>query len=471
MKQKRSKFILVILCSCILLCCFASNIFSAVKNRVSSLEGPSLSISDVAISLTSKGYPQIEWTKVEDAVTYQVHRKTGSQGTYSVIATTSSTNFIDETVDEGTEYIYRVSALSESSSASSSSNEVTIITEENIGYVKRQVWTIAHRGSHATEVQNSIQAMIAAFNDGFDLIEVDIRKCKDGTYVLSHDDKVKMYYNGNKETLYISESNYEDIRDYTWDKEGDYLLEPLPSFFNTMRDYDINIICDLKDGRNDEIVQIALESGMLDRIMLSYSSPQAALDDIELLQNYHNVPVRVIPLSYSQTIELKNSISNELYADVNASVEYYREYCLNIGLSCDLPLIFAGCTMDNTAVWAGVADGCMANKDLNITVDQFNSAVMYNDQYPCSIVCVDQLSLSVNETVDFVASTDTAGTAGYVYAYSLDPNVLSLRQIEFGQNCQIQVTGITEGTTAIRLFTVSGSAKDITITVSATETP
>jgi glycerophosphoryl diester phosphodiesterase len=47
-------------------------------------------------------------------------------------------------------------------------------------------WVIAHRGDHGVEPENSLAAFAAAIHGGLDLIETDLRRCRDGVVVV-HD--------------------------------------------------------------------------------------------------------------------------------------------------------------------------------------------------------------------------------------------------------------------------------------------
>jgi glycerophosphoryl diester phosphodiesterase len=46
-------------------------------------------------------------------------------------------------------------------------------------------WVIAHRGDHRQAAENSLAAFRAAIDSGCDMIETDLRRCRDGI-VLCH---------------------------------------------------------------------------------------------------------------------------------------------------------------------------------------------------------------------------------------------------------------------------------------------
>lgn len=325
---------------------------------------------------------------------------------------------------------------------------------------------IAHRGYHAVAVQNTIDAFIAAAEAGFSWIEVDIRKCADGIYVIAHDASVTLYNNGTAVSVNITNSNYETIKNYTWDSAGEYKICTLQAVFNAMMIYDINLICDLKNGTNTDVMSIAALSGATDKVLLSYSSFLSAYNDRALLLKYDNVPIRCIPSDYVNYPTLANAISNPIYADVNASdTAHYQRY-LNIALSCGVPIIFSGCTISNYNRWCVLANGVMANLNLNITYEQFYDLLNNNFDVVADITpSITSVSVSVGGTSTVTAQSDITTAGGYVYGYSLNPTIASVLQSSFGSNISVTITGVSAGSTVVRLFTGSGAIVDIPVTV------
>ena len=333
------------------------------------------------------------------------------------------------------------------------------ITGENINCK-----IIAHRGYHIVSKQNTIESFKDAASAGFKWIEIDIRKTADGIYVLSHDDSVTMYNNGSATSVKISTSNYSTIKNYTWDSLGQYKLCTLHAVFNSMKLYDMRIICDRKSGTNADIMEIASMCGAVDRVMLSYANFANAVNDSALLNKYDNVPIRVYPIGYSDYLLLKDEISNPIYADFNATGDYGS---LAIALACGVPIIFSGCTIDNCNVWCVLANGVMANESLNIEYDQFYN-LLNNDYDVVSTITPGSISVSVavNSTEIVTASSDVLTAEGYIYGFILDPTIATLTQTAFGSSVTFSVKGISAGNTKLRLFTGSGEIVDVSVTVS-----
>lgn len=326
---------------------------------------------------------------------------------------------------------------------------------------------IAHRGYHVTAKQNTIDALVAAAAAGFSWIEIDIRKCADGIYVLSHDASVTLYNNGMSTSVNITTSNYETIKGYTWDSAGTYKLCTLQAAFNAMMIYNMDIICDIKNGTNSDIVSIASMCGTTDKILLSYGSFQSAYNDRDLLLNHDNIRIRCVPSNYSHYETLAGAISNPIFADINSSDSIHYQQYLNIALSCGIPIIFSGCTTSNGNIWSVLANGAMANLDTNITWNQFYSMLDIDYNNVTTITASSSATtVSVNGTATITASSDLSTGGGYVYGFILDPSKATVKQTAFGQNSSFTVTGISSGTTKLRLFDGSGEMVDVTITIS-----
>ena len=69
----------------------------------------------------STGKPYIKWTAVAGASQYEVYRSGSKDGTYTLLGTTTATNYTDSKANAGYTYYYKVKAISEVKSAANSS--------------------------------------------------------------------------------------------------------------------------------------------------------------------------------------------------------------------------------------------------------------------------------------------------------------------------------------------------------------
>lgn len=329
---------------------------------------------------------------------------------------------------------------------------------------------IAHRGYHVNSYQNTIAAFKEAIFNGFKYLEIDIRKTLDDMYVLSHDDTITLYNAGVATSVTISNSNYSEIMSYTWDAAGKYVLNTLQALFNSMKLYDVVLICDRKSGTNTEIVELANLCGVTDRLLLSYSSISSAISDADLLNKYDNIPLRIVPSDYAKLETLAETISNPIYADVNASMSAHYSRYLNYAFTAGMPILFSGCTRSNKNVWAQVASGCMSNDDDNISYDEFKELVT-GDYDKVSDLTVSKTSVEagISDTVTITASNTIDNISGNIYAYSKNPLVAEIEQTQFGNSVSIKVVPKAIGETKIVIFDGVGGLVQTPIVISNSE--
>lgn len=327
----------------------------------------------------------------------------------------------------------------------------------------------AHRGYHETVQANTIAAFQAAAEAGFPWVELDIRATADGVMVLSHNDEVNMYDHGEPVHFIFYYSNYNDVKDYTWDAEGKYPLDTLPEALEALKSLDMTIIFDLKYGKREDAFQAAIDAGLEDRIYLSFGSTESAKGWADILKQHSTTGVRLIPTDYAGTKLLMETLPNPIIADVNAKLalrDDTHRLALSNSLAANLPMMMSGCDRNNQAVWSVVPGGVMANDELNLTVDQFREALTYDKTAPCTLeAAVMQGELKIGEQVISGVKSDRTDAAGYIYVYSKDPTIVTIRQQTFGNDASFLAEGIAPGTTEIRAFTGSGAFVDIPVTV------
>ena len=76
--------------------------------------------------LISTGKPYIKWTAVSGASKYYVYRSGSKDGTYTLLGTTTATNYTDNKANAGYTYYYKVKAVSKVSSGANSYYSVVI---------------------------------------------------------------------------------------------------------------------------------------------------------------------------------------------------------------------------------------------------------------------------------------------------------------------------------------------------------
>lgn len=125
----------------------------------------------------------------------------------------------------------------------------------------RDCGIVAHRGVWRDAPENSLLAIERAIRSGYDVVEIDVRRCADGGLFLQHDDTLERMTGLDKAVEMLSSEHLSVLRLRNRDGEDDnaFTLEKLPSLaevFELARDRiflhldvkDRSIIPDVIDG-------------------------------------------------------------------------------------------------------------------------------------------------------------------------------------------------------------------------------
>lgn len=323
---------------------------------------------------------------------------------------------------------------------------------------------MSHRGYFVNCPENTIAAYIAAIENGYKWLEIDIQQCADGVYIMAHSASYTMYENGEARTVTFSTSNYADIKNYTWDSGGVYPLNTLQAVFQTMKAYNVMLVCDRKGGTNADIMEIAARSGCIDHILLSYGSCAAALAEKELLNRYSFVPIRCYAPTYAVYHSLIAEIRNPIYSDIHPAAGT----AIPDTLSCGIPILFSGGSLgEDKKIWQVIGAGVMEGSNANINYADYCNAFAEVDYNAVNTITpsVTELALAVAGTADVTAESTLDTPAGYIYAYAKDPTIATVSQATFGAAITVTVTGKKAGSTDMVLFSGNGEEKQITVTV------
>lgn len=134
-----------------------------------------------------------------------------------------------------------------------------------------KVLLVAHRGLSGLEAENTNAAFIAAGNRSYFGVETDIRKTKDGMFVVNHDGNLKRVGGHDK---IIEETDYDVLKELVlYDKQGGYSRDDLrvttlESYVNICKTYEKKCIIELKTDFPEEdiggIIDVIRECDYLD---------------------------------------------------------------------------------------------------------------------------------------------------------------------------------------------------------------
>ncbi len=164
---------------------------------------------------------------------------------------------------------------------------------------------IAHRGVSGIELENTPAAFIAAGNRSYYGIEADIRKTKDGQYIIFHDpDTVRLA----DEKLVISDSNFKALRrialkDQTGKSRIDLRIPSLEEYLSLCKKYEKVSVLELKeiclDTEIEQIIQIVQQEYDLSHVVfISFKLENL----IALKQALPSQPAQFLTSSFTQDL-------------------------------------------------------------------------------------------------------------------------------------------------------------------------
>ena len=132
----------------------------------------------------------------------------------------------------------------------------------------------AHRGQVFKAPENTLEAVAAAVEEGFNAVEIDIRRTKDGELVLFHDHYTKTLLGVDSSS--IENMLYEDLQQLNIiykKKETNYKIPKLKDVFEKFPD--IYYYLDIKEPSDDNIktiVEMVRNYGMTDKVIISHAN-------------------------------------------------------------------------------------------------------------------------------------------------------------------------------------------------------
>ena len=141
------------------------------------------------------------------------------------------------------------------------------------------VMVISHRGDWRNYPENSIPAIESVIRMGVDIVEIDIKKTKDGVLVLSHDQTINRMFNGSGR---ISEMTYDSLKTFRLKRAHGIATDSLhvATLEEALMVCKDRILVNLDHawGYYDEAIAIAEKVGCVDQILMKGSSPKEEVE-------------------------------------------------------------------------------------------------------------------------------------------------------------------------------------------------
>ena len=160
-----------------------------------------------------------------------------------------------------------------------------------------RVLVAAHRSAHLVHPENSLAAIRDAIAIGADIIEVDVRKTKDGVYVLLHDEKIDRTTTAKGA---VSNYTYDELNAIPLLQNGQPTNERIPTFESALLAAKGRIMVDIDfklDSTQDAInvCKLISEAGMQKQVLFFvYDYPYTSI--IDSIDN----SIAVMPRAYNK---------------------------------------------------------------------------------------------------------------------------------------------------------------------------
>lgn len=134
------------------------------------------------------------------------------------------------------------------------------LTKSNSNYVM----VVAHRGYWHVAPENSMLALQKAIALGVDMVEVDVRKTKDGVLVLMHDETLDRTTNGTGKVADHTLAELKALKLKT--DQGELTEQKIPTFEEVMQYAKNRVLINVDKGERlfDEVGQVLRKTGTLD---------------------------------------------------------------------------------------------------------------------------------------------------------------------------------------------------------------
>jgi glycerophosphoryl diester phosphodiesterase len=183
------------------------------------------------------------------------------------------------------------------------------------------VMVTAHRSAHLVHPENSLAAIRDAIKIGADIIELDVRKTKDGVYVLLHDKNIDRT-TGNKGK--VSSYTFDQLNKIPLLQNGQPTNERIPTFESALRTAKDRIMIDIDfklDSTEDAInvCKMIREAGMQKQVLFFLYDYRytATIDSIDN-------SIAVMPRAYNKE-DVLDILKNYKVPVIHVDTKFYND--------------------------------------------------------------------------------------------------------------------------------------------------
>jgi glycerophosphoryl diester phosphodiesterase len=183
------------------------------------------------------------------------------------------------------------------------------------------VMVTAHRSAHLVHPENSLAAIRDAIEIGADIIELDVRKTKDGVYVLLHDKNIDRT-TGNKGN--VSSYTFDQLNKIPLLQNGQPTDERIPTFESALRTAKDRIMIDIDfklDSTEDAInvCKMIREAGMQKQVLF-FLYDYRYTTTIDSIDN----SIAVMPRAYNKE-DVLDILKNYKVPVIHVDTKFYND--------------------------------------------------------------------------------------------------------------------------------------------------
>ena len=179
----------------------------------------------------------------------------------------------------------------------------------------------AHRATNPNYPENSLAAIAESIRIGVDIVEIDIRKSKDGQLVIMHDKTIDRTTNGNGK---IDDFNLDELKEFRLMFENEITKEQIPTFEEVLKLSKGKILLDVDFKLEDEAsvkqtFALIEKYGMEDQILFFlYDYPETT--QFQKL----NKNIKIMPRAYSRK-DIRAIKNLEGISIIHIDESYYKD--------------------------------------------------------------------------------------------------------------------------------------------------
>ncbi|MFY0255287.1 glycerophosphodiester phosphodiesterase family protein [Chitinophaga sp. 30R24] len=208
---------------------------------------------------------------------------------------------------------------------------------------QNKVLVVAHRGDWRNAPENSLLAFTYAAAMGVDIVELDLKKTKDGEIVIMHDETIDRVANGKGKP---ADYTLEEIRKFRLRNGlGRVTNNPIPTLREVMIALKGKVMVNLDKSYDyyDEAFAILKETGTLQQAIFKSEVPYA-----DLKQRY---PVLIDSIIYMPVVNLDKPFAKQIITDY---LHYMRPYAFELVFQKDTAAVLSNnafITEQQSKIW------------------------------------------------------------------------------------------------------------------------